>query len=325
MNDYNKSVSDMVWSIRGIAIVLVAMCHSPSPEFPVFDTIRSIVGVIGVPVFFVCSGYFLKEKTSKEFFCDMAKKIIVPWAIWGGITYLWAIHCGVGGTVTGLMKWCVGYGTWLYFIPMYICSLCFVRFAGRHENALTTFVFVTVISVLLVGVGCMPFNGFSYINPANWVGFVALGRLIKIKDLKMINRDVKILFISLVLLSALMVVVIWYMGIPYEMHYFTIFSILIEVTGMIFFAQISYLLPFSILKKIGQNTFFIFFTHMQFGIGYIAQWTEALFGNDPVMCNIIMLFKPCLAVLLVYIVLLVIKWLLLVFHLDKYKWMIGIR
>ena len=191
---------------------------------------------------------------------------------------------------------------------MYICSLCFVRFAGRHENALTTFVFVTVISVLLVGVGCMPFNGFSYINPANWVGFVALGRLIKIKDLKMINRDVKILFISLVLLSALMVVVIWYMGIPYEMHYFTIFSILIEVTGMIFFAQISYLLPFSILKKIGQNTFFIFFTHMQFGIGYI-----------------IMLFKPCLAVLLVYIVLLVIKWLLLVFHLDKYKWMIGIR
>lgn len=84
MNDYNKSVSDMVWSIRGIAIVLVAMCHSPSPEFPVFDTIRSIVGVIGVPVFFVCSGYFLKEKTSKEFFCDMAKKIIVPWAIWGG-------------------------------------------------------------------------------------------------------------------------------------------------------------------------------------------------------------------------------------------------
>lgn len=83
----NTSVSNFFYRIRGCAILSVAYAHSASFSNIFLDNLSSLLGVVGVPLFLIASGYYYKKQPWKEFFSNKLKNIVSPWIIWGSVAF----------------------------------------------------------------------------------------------------------------------------------------------------------------------------------------------------------------------------------------------
>ena len=84
--DKEADISKTFYVVRMFAIISVATAHLGTLDPAVVDTIKSMIGTIGVPVFLICSGYYFRRTDSWKDFFVQRKKIIVPWLILGSCT-----------------------------------------------------------------------------------------------------------------------------------------------------------------------------------------------------------------------------------------------
>lgn len=82
-NNINEDLSVAIYRVRGLAIFLVCLCHCPYDN-QVLNRAASIIGLIGVPAFLICSGIYFKPKKWVDFLTSRLRKIVIPWMIWGG-------------------------------------------------------------------------------------------------------------------------------------------------------------------------------------------------------------------------------------------------
>lgn len=157
------------------------------------------------------------------------------------------------------LLWLVGCGNWLYFIPVLLmCKMLF-----RLPVHPSIWMILSLISVLLSQYQLIPYNSIfnHYLNAFNFAIYFGVGRLIRAyygdSDIVLKNR-------AAVIALALLIVTF-----PWTKSYFSISGVIIGFSGTVILYFLSGRLNCQLLKQIGENSFVIYFLHMQIG-GMIA-------------------------------------------------------
>ena len=319
-----ERLSRTVYVLRAISIICVVAAHCDS-FLSNAEIIRRLLGTIGVPSFLICSGYFFNQKEpAKQFWMKKLKNIIVPWIIWGIITYAISELFGEKRiSIYQCLKWILGYKTWLYYVPVLL--ICF--FLGRFcTNRLWIILYLGLffVSWSLSYLGVLS-NGVItlYQNPFNHVGFFILGMLLSKSNwltLK-ITKDKKVVVLILFIIISL-VYAFCGKGIGY---WASIFSIPFELLAFIvLFWFAGFLADWNILVQIGKKSFFIFFVHMQIGIEIskkiIFRWLPS---GIIALEYLSVIIEPVAITLVCYSIWVLMKNIFKLIKMDKYGWVIS--
>lgn len=326
---FNKQkVSQTLYVARFFAILFVVFAHCPFSENTIFFKIGSLIGTIGVPIFLICSGYFLDyKKDNKSFWKSKLLHIVIPWIILGTITYfiaqMWAHSTAF--SFNGWAKWLVGSKTWLYYVPVLLICIFLSRLSSNKIYLLTLFC-ISITSLLLTRYSVLNFEGpiTNYMNPLNFLCFyilgIFLGKIYKNKEKFTIKP-----IIFYILLFLVMSLSILYISFGENISYWgSLFSLPFEIIASLFFILLSSIICNSYtLMLIGKNSYFIYFMHMVIGIP-IATKILSLFGDNESLNIFFGFIKPLLALTLTFILGLFGEFLLEICKITKFKFVFGL-
>lgn len=329
----NKDVqlSASMYELRFLAIVSVVFAHCEyANENKQFLT--SIIGLVGVPLFLFISGYYYNDSPCFiKFIKRKIKTIIIPWILWGVITYL-SVSIRSGSTsLVNLILWILGYKTWLYYIPVLLVIFC-LFWKRKSISFLLFMVIVNILSILFTDLFDPNLIITYYQNPLNFVGFFAIGVLIKEKlsVLEEFYRKKNKKAYAYTLISFLIIGFILYYHFCEVPTYFKISSYFFEVFVIIVLFLILYLLKnckkddiiHRIFISVGKNTYIIYFIHMQIGIGV----SEIVCLKAHLMDTIIVVFvEPIIAILVSFSICLILRFMARIVKMDRFLWILGIK
>jgi surface polysaccharide O-acyltransferase-like enzyme len=306
-----KDVNNTFYVLRFFAILAVVMAHSVYTLIP-NDTVVKVFnsfGRCGVIIFFIISGYyFRKEKYENvlQLLKAKLKTIVIPWIIWG-----LAIYCtrftstDLYFNLKEIMLWLLGFGTYLYFLTIYILLLCIFQILPKKNGIQVILLICTLINVYLVAGNVGPYSVLkstdvraeliyllTYLNIFNWIGFFTLGLLLRKINLfeskKLWDFKYKII-INIFIISLLI-----YMILNEKSNtYWTNYSIWIEMSFFVILFQVSkFLKDIRYIQEIGKVTMPIYLIHFLI---------EGFIFNKVLPESIIMgLIRPLISVLVVY-------------------------
>lgn len=183
-----------IYIMKSIAVFCVVCAHvSPIPEGAgIWNYIAAgylnYMGTMGVPVFFILSGYLFErnEKSFGEFWKGKVKSVFIPWIFCETLLWLYVVLRKGGITFRSWLFFIIGYQHTTYYLTMLVIMyLVFWRIKKDWE--LTALILVSVFSIICTGwnFGISFINewtGTFYLNPLNWICFFAAGMLICRKD-----------------------------------------------------------------------------------------------------------------------------------------------
>lgn len=318
----NKNISNIFWISSAIAILSVICAHCTYETF-VLQRITTILGSIGVPIFLIRSGYFFnKDEPAKKFWTKKLKNIVIPWIIISPCLYAYsAVFSTYGFNLRDCFLYCIGYKTWLYFVPILMAYYAVFRlFKGNWFLGVSIALFV--VSNILDVYGINPVSNIStpYLNIFNRIGYFAVGILLGSRNwLEPLIYNKKLSCICCLLVLPLGIPFIrWYSGVaPTVLLMLYRFCLVYCV-----FVIASHCLQSKILIAVGKDTYLAFFLHMQFGLGAAALLLRTLhIANE----YIIFFIKPILTLILVVVGIFVLRKIIYFIKLDKYAWIIGLR
>ncbi|MDF2872218.1 MAG: hypothetical protein K0R05_3793 [Anaerocolumna sp.] len=306
-----KDVNNTFYVLRFFAILAVVMAHSVYTLIP-NDTVVKVYnsfGRCGVIIFFIISGYyFRKEKYENvlQLLKAKLKTIVIPWIIWG-----LAIYCtrftstDLYFNLKEIMLWLLGFGTYLYFLTIYILLLCIFQILPKKNGIQVILLICTLINVYLVAGNVGPYSVLestnvrpeliyllTYLNIFNWIGFFTLGLLLRKINLfeskKLWAFKYKII-INIFIISLLIYMILNEKGNTYWTNY----SIWIEMSFFVILFQVSkFLKDIRYIQEIGKVTMPIYLIHFLI---------EGFIFNKVLPESIIMgLIRPLISVLVVY-------------------------
>ncbi|WOO36078.1 acyltransferase [Anaerocolumna sp. AGMB13020] len=306
-----KDVNNTFYVLRFFAILAVVMAHSVYTLIP-NDTVVKVFnsfGRCGVIIFFIISGYyFRKEKYENvlQLLKAKLKTIIIPWIIWG-----MAIYCtrftstDLYFSLKEIILWLLGFGTYLYFLTIYILLLCIFQILPQKSGIQVILLLCTLINVYLVAGNVGPYSVLkstnvhaeliyllTYLNIFNWIGFFTLGLLLRkinlFENKKLWAFKYKII-INIFIISLLVCMILIEKGNTYWTNY----SIWIEMSFFVILFQVSKLLKdVKYIQEIGKVTMPIYLIHFLI---------EGFIFNKVLPESIIMgLIRPLISVLVVY-------------------------
>lgn len=336
-----KDVNNTFYVLKFFAILAVVMAHSVYTLIP-NDTVVKVFnsfGRCGVIIFFIISGYyFRKEKYENvwQLLKAKLKTIVIPWIIWG-----LAIYCtrftstGLYFNLKEIILWLLGFGTYLYFLTIYILLLCIFQLLPNKSVIQVILLLCTLINVYLVAGNIGPYLVLkstnvrseliyllTYLNIFNWIGFFSLGLLMRKKnifesinlwDFKYKNIIKKIITIFIILLLIVMILV------EKGNTYWTNYSIWIEMSFFVILFQVSKLLKdVRYIQEIGKITMPIYLIHFLI---------EGFIFNKVLPESIIMgLIRPLISVLIIYWLLQLGLFISKKMHLQKlYTTVLGLK
>lgn len=312
------TVSKFFYRLRGCAILSVAYAHSLSLSDNSLRQVASLIGIIGVPLFLIASGYFYRKQTSKEFIRSKVN-IVVPWLLWGSIAYI-ITFIAQGGTINiRYIYYMLGYGNWLYYVPIYIIitfifnyiilrPYLYVCMSITFISCIFTYYFIHSSSIIT-----------PYQNPLNWFGFYAIGIYLKSKSLdKWSNNTLGVIFIVGVLLTLTIYLLL---SLRMKICYWNPFCVIFELLCIIIVANICSRLKYGVfLEKLGKFSYLIYFLHMQFGIFTVNQIMNLFNFSD----TLIFFIKPISVILVTLIYIELLIFIIQLIGLQKFKKYIGI-
>lgn len=328
---------------KAILIFFVVLCHTLRIGYlDVYAT-----GFV-VPCFFIISGIIFKEKSNISCITSLAKRVLVPYYIFGLISVL--IYCFIGeqesvvlnadisnfgllsniyGLIysnckNGFMQW----NTPLYFLPVYFLTLCIVNIfenciskrKNRNIYRYISLVVGLVISYVVTKFNtiCLPFSAESI--PYSFF-FVELGIVLRNVILKEYNKII-------ILLVAIVTFATGYylssINLPYGLHLYLLgenyflftFTELLFCCSIILFAKV--INSCNIMSIIGRNTIGILCMHkfpVLFFVTYISPLNRIIVNpNESILMNVtgicISLVAIALCLLCTYVIMLICPWIL---------------
>lgn len=185
-----------IYLLKAFAIFSVVCAHTavePKESSMWIDLavrILSAIGTMGVPIFFIVSGYLYygNQRGIKDFFCRKCKTIIVPWFFCETIVWFYVVLRKGGITFNAWLKYVLGvYHSTYYLTVLMILYILFWRIK-KYECVLIGSILLSSLCVLGLGYG-VPFvlewnklTITSYLNIFNWILYFALGMLLKKKE-----------------------------------------------------------------------------------------------------------------------------------------------
>lgn len=256
-----------LYFVRAVAILTSVAAHvrvvdmsTPLREF--FSRAWDMSSCLSVPCFLIIGGIFYHrtEGDSRSFWKKKAKSMILPWIFCGLLTYGYrAIF--EGGSLYGLACWLFGHGSWLYYVTVYLILQALFKPIRNNVPALWTCVAVTAVQLVLRagGSGVPSLLDNDYLNLLHWIGFFALGILLRRQGLKL-N---KVFLAACFVIFAVAVPRVYCRRIY---NYFHIVNAVYTVSGFfVLFAlgrQITGLRAGRWIRAIGTSTYCIYLLHM---------------------------------------------------------------
>lgn len=303
--DTCKKESDAIWILKGIAILTVLAAHVIMPrDENIFHNIPIIfwkmLSNVGVMCFFICSGFFYKREKGDgvKFWRKKVKTLFLPWLLCGTLTYFVnTVVLGKRLLILDYVYWVTGHATWYYFIAVQVFLLFIFKWIWNKENLLWLSVGLTLLWRTLGIWNLVPLLPDAIISPYqdvfNWIGFFALGILIKKHNWQAELRKFRYQGFFLVITVVTCIFIIY-------TNCYSSFNILQVVKGIaiaVCLWGISNLLTGTRLKEFfiraGKDSFCIYLLHMQ-----IVQPICFRLGNNAVMH----LLRPVIALFIMEII-----------------------
>lgn len=197
MNDTKKSgpisetVSRRLDIMKALSVfsVICAHCNAVPEAVSAWNMtvhyLLNAVGTIGVGVFYGISGYLMIKQPKTSFSVFITKKIkrLVPaWMILGTMVYFYVAVRKWGVSVQGWLRFIMGLGSYLYFVPvlflLYTAGffIQYVKKSGRRYYRLLNvcLISISVLSNIMTYAGLIS-NTYAFINPMNWYVFFGIG------------------------------------------------------------------------------------------------------------------------------------------------------
>lgn len=183
-----------IYAMKGLAIFCVVCAHAaPVPEGTntwncLASDFLNYMGTMGVPIFYLLSGYLFERNKKKfgEFWRGKVSTVFVPWIFCGTLLWLYVVLRTDGITFKSWLLVILGYQQITYYMTVLI--IMYVLFWGaKKEWEIIGLILFSVFSTLCSGwdFGITIVNrwtGTFYLNPLNWMAFFALGMLISRKN-----------------------------------------------------------------------------------------------------------------------------------------------
>lgn len=319
------SLSDYFYRLRGFAIISVAYAHCLTLSSHDPNTIGKLLGLIGVPLFLICSGYFFrKQKIDKEFFQSKFKSIVAPWIIWGTFAYGLSIVLSANDlSISGYIDFILGHGSWLYYVPVYLLIiLAYNTFTGKYCDAI--FLLLCVVSNCLTftfHLGTMDSFMTFYQNPFNFIGFFTIGKLINEKQLicQFAENPIKFVLGGAIIAT---ITTVLFLHITTRINYTNPLAIVFELSAIMVLMILNIrLIKNTDLKTLGRYSYILYFLHMQLGIAVTNRvFTVVGLNNDWGQ----LLLKPLCVIFVTMVIVIALNKVLCVLHLNKLRQYIGL-
>ena len=298
-------------ALKAFAILSVIAAHTVlldmSSDFSSIVTgIWSVFRVVGVPVFLIVGGflYSRRDGDSKVFWKKKFFRIFLPWVLCSAITYVIGIVGGNTPSIYGYIKWVLGFGTWYYYIIVYLLFLILFKYIYMNNIALIFTLVIQLVALTIntfqipIGLENIAYEWY-YLNPLFWIGYFSLGILIR-----RYRTDVK-LRSKLSLIVALLVMLVA-SAIKYIYGIYTYFSLITMINCLaiaVVLWNLSYFIAktkiSSFVRTIGVSTYCIYLLHMQ-----IVQTAVGLLPA----CGITYLFAPFIGLTIMMIIIYIANW-----------------
>lgn len=217
-----------------------------------------------VVAFFIIGGilYTRKEGDSLVFWKKKLTGMIIPWLFCGTFSFAYrALYVDVSWLELG--NWLIGNGTWLYYVTMYLTMLLIFKPLWKSEIALWACVAITAVQITLktFGLGVPSPLGSDYLNPLHWIGYFALGILLRRRNLQ-ISKGFFVLCGVVFVLSSYWVHVQWiynFFHIANPLLTVSTFFILLPVGRKLGSGKLK-----GVFREIGSSTYCIYLLHGMF-------------------------------------------------------------
>lgn len=297
--------------IRIFAIFSVVCAHvgaineGASYANAIASELLGCIGAMGVPVFFIISGY-LYEKTEKsfvEFWKSRFRTLIIPWLFCE--TGLWFYVVLRKGRISfrNWLKFLIGYQSTTYYLTLLVFFYFLFWKIKKVRWIYLVGCFISAVQIVSTGWNIQPLAGYSgifgtaYLNPFHFMIYFCLGILIgsyNIWDV-LVEKSAKYLPISMVCLIAMVILHIhkgW--GFSYFSQYTLIntFFSSVVIMGMACLMQRN---QWNGLDVVGKWSFSIYLLH-QFVVGFIVWLTRSI------DIWVVTLFRPVITIFIVMMV-----------------------
>lgn len=260
-----------LYFVKAFAILAAVAAHASNidqttalSEF--FTRSWDMISCISVGNFFLVGGVLYQRTPgdTASFWKKKAVNMILPWVFCAALTCTLRGLLGYPSDLAGYVRWILGVGTWYYYITVYIFFLAFFKPIFNCVPALWACVAVTVVSLVLRTLGMeIPVDRWvqsEYLNPMYWMGFFALGVLLRKKGLRL-NKWVTFACFAIFVVSAVVVYRNWIYT------YFHILNFIYSLSAFVVLLTIGRWLAGTPLARpvqwIGASTYCVYLLHMQ--------------------------------------------------------------
>lgn len=263
-----KRISRMFTVAKAVAILTVISAHITIRTSSVLANFYSAIGSIGVILFFISAGYYFKKEHPMVMLKKKSKTVVLPWAILGTLVYVINTFLSKGAFgVISYIEWMLGYKTYLYFVIVLL--ICFILFYYNNIVTQICAVLVTATSLILTNLGILDkvletLHITNYQNVFNWVGFFALGLLLRRTKPQILFNIIKRTREVALILSAIATILISFLG--YKVGYFSPLGWLYEIVSVwSILGLCTYSFMYNkVTVSISETSYAIYLLHMAF-------------------------------------------------------------
>ena len=281
-----NKISKCFYILRFFAIISVMFAHCATYNSVFLQRISGLLGLIGVPCFMICSGYFLNpNEKAFSFWKKKVLHVIIPWLFYGSLTYaLSAFLSKDGFSIKAMGLWIIGYGTWLYYIPVYLVISFVFRITKYVKSSIAPLFLIgvsAVVNILIVS-NAIPFSNLTtYLNPFSFIVFFGLGFTIRRFNLvaKFYDKNIIPIFAFSLFLLCFLKALFDTDAITYWQWY----SMVFEISAFIVLFYLAKYLSSRFLIYSGKRSLLFYFLHMRIGVGVANKLLGRLLFFEPAL------------------------------------------
>lgn len=271
----NNRISDFWYCMKAIAIFSVLSAHSDyvvnseDQWYFVAKAVFDCFGRIGVPIFFIASGYYFKIGNGVKGFCTFWKnktiKIVIPWMIWGTIVWLYIVLRKGDATLSNWFYYVVNGGSYLWYMKTLMVIYLLASLLKEGATKILGLV-VVVLNVSKFLIDIVPSTEIAGVSTL-WISYFAFGLFLREHENWTLNELERVRIIGWVALLGIIVLFCYetslgntfaYFGFFNTINIFLWFMLSVDICGRIM--RVESLRAISI--DVGKCSYHIYLIHM---------------------------------------------------------------
>lgn len=309
LTDNDVNFSEIITYSRAIALVSIVSAHVQFSETvpAAISHYYHMIGSIGVILFMIIAGYYYYPVHYGTFDKMLERKLItvgLPWFCLGTIGFLYNGILSHNISIGRYVNFLFGNGSYLYYLS--VLFLCFVLFYFLNTSHFCVIaVIINIVSLILTQLGLMDsvitvMNITNYLNPLNWIGFFAVGVLLRGMDTATICDSIQKYRIPTIIVCIAVYFACFLLNI--QTGYFSAIGWIIELMGAATIIAIASFISKKcrLLKRVARYAYTVYLIHFMvigvFDKVYNLAMPLQLFSNLIVIAISVVCIELCLLI-----------------------------